>query len=413
MQDDPSAVAPDLATLLRRIAPLGAREAAEELRLAGPPAAAAVLLALLPTTAQSILRAMPEDVRREVLSCAPPDRVHQWAVDVQYPEGSVGRLMELPVGVFRPETTIGEAIEELRELVRHTFITYGFVVDADGRLIGVITMRDLLFNEHHRTLAEVMLREVFKLGAAMPLLEAMKQTLARHYPVYPVVDEDGRLAGLVRGQTMFQQQAIELSAQAGSMVGVEKEERLSTPWVRSLKFRHPWLQVNLLTAFIAAAVVSLFQESIEKIVALAVFLPVLAGQSGNTGCQALAVSLRAMTLGELKTGDGSKAMAKEALLGLCNGALVGLTAGVGMLVFAHLYPQPAGAVAAPPLLLAVVTFVAMIVACVISGVSGATVPLLLKKCGADPATASSIFLTTATDVVSMGAFLGLATLLLL
>ena len=121
----------------------------------------------------------------------------------------------------------------------------------------------------------------------------MKQVLDRHYPVYPVVRRTtDRLLGLVRGQAMFEAQAFEITAQAGSMVGVEKEERLGTPWQRSFKIRHPWLQLNLLTAFLAAAVVGIFQDTIDRLVILALFLPVLAGQSGNTGCQALAVTLR-------------------------------------------------------------------------------------------------------------------------
>ena len=111
----------------------------------------------------------------------------------------------------------------------------------------------------------------------------------------------------MRGQTLFEQQAFEISAQAGTMVGVEKEERLGTPWLRSLKFRHPWLQLNLLTAFLAAAVVGMFQDTIDQLVVLAVFLPVLAGQSGNTGCQALAVVLRGITLGELDREPGAQA----------------------------------------------------------------------------------------------------------
>jgi magnesium transporter len=206
---------------------------------------------------------------------------------------------------------------------------------------------------------------------------------------------------------MFKQQAVELSAQAGSMVGVTKEERLVTPWPRSLLFRHPWLQLNLATAFIAAFVVGIFENTLEKIVLLAVFLPVLAGQSGNTGCQALAVTLRGMTLGEFKSGSFWKALTKEAILGVCNGALVGITAGLGMFCYAwsQKNPQAIG--------LAVVTWSAMVLACAISGISGVVVPTVMKKLGADPATASSIFLTTATDVVSMGAFLGLATIFLL
>jgi magnesium transporter len=190
------------------------------------------------------------------------------------------------------------------------------------------------------------------------------------------------------------------------MVGVEREERLATPWTRSLKFRHPWLQLNLLTAFVAAAVVGIFENTLDRIVILAVFLPVLAGQSGNTGCQALAVTLRGITLGELTPERVRTLVGKEALLGLCNGALVGITAGLGMLIYASLQKNPA----AP--MLALIVFMAMVCSCVISGVSGALVPLTLKKFGADPATASSIFLTTATDVVSMGAFLGLATALI-
>jgi magnesium transporter len=252
-----------------------------------------------------------------------------------------------------------------------------------------------------------MLKSVFALKATTPLIDAMKSTLDKHYPEYPVVDDQGRLKGTVRGSKMFEAQAVELSAQAGEMVGVTKEERLATPWPRSLLFRHPWLQLNLLTAFVAAAVVGAFEGTLEKIVLLAVFLPVLAGQSGNTGCQALAVTLRGMTLGELKPGGTPHAVFKEAILGLCNGALVGITAGAGMFVYAWMSGNPQA------FMLAVVTFLAMVVACVISGISGVLVPTTLQRLGADPATASSIFLTTATDVVSMGAFLGLATIVLL
>ena len=324
-----------------------------------------------------------------------------------WPEDSIGRLMETPLAVFLPQQTVGEAIETIRELVKQAFITYAWVLEADGKLVGVITMRDLLFSDKSATLGEVMLKQVFALKATMPLLDAMKLTLDKHYPVYPVVDDEGRLKGTVRGQRMFEAQAVELSAQAGEMVGVTKEERLATPWGRSLLFRHPWLQLNLLTAFVAAFVVGLFEGTLQKIVLLAVFLPVLAGQSGNTGCQALAVTLRGMTLGELKPGGTTAAVVKEAILGLCNGALVGVSAGAGMFAYAWMQGNPKA------WMLAGVTWLAMVVACVISGISGVLVPTTLQRLGADPATASSIFLTTATDVVSMGAFLGLATLLLL
>jgi magnesium transporter len=202
-----------------------------------------------------------------------------------------------------------------------------------------------------------------------------------------------------------QKRSVELSLQPGVMVGVEKEERLATHWYRSLRLRHPWLQINLLTAFVAGAVVGVFQGTIDRLLILTMFLPVLAGQAGNTGSQALAITLRGLTLGDLKSGKEKSLVRKEALLGLLNGSLVGLVAAMGMYVVASAQHLPSA------LMLSVVVFLAMIGSCVISGISGAIVPLVLKRLGADPATASSIFLTTATDVASMGMLLGLATLL--
>jgi len=366
-----------------------------------------VLQQVSPGTAQDILDEFPEERKKEILAAAPIETTRQWSVNLTYPEGSVGRLMDPPVGVFHPEATVAETVGELREMVKEAFITYGFVTDASGRLEGVVVMRDLLLARPEQRLEGLMLRSPFSLDPETPLMEAMRLVLNRHYPVYPVCDGQGRLVGLVRGHVLFEEQAFEISAQPGAMVGVEKEERLSTPWTRSLLFRHPWLQLNLLTAFLAAAVVGVFQDTIDKLVVLAVFLPVLAGQSGNTGCQALAVTLRGLTLGELRSGRERALVLKEALLGLLNGALVGVTAGIGMFVVARLQSNPS------PGLLAFVVFVAMTASCVVSGLSGALIPLTLKRLGADPATASSIFLTTATDVASMGLFLSLATVLLL
>src|SRR5713101_2952297 len=293
-----------------------------------------LLLELNPGTAQQLLQEFSKKQLEPILNAAPPEVSRQWLHNQSYPEGSIGRLMEPAFAVFGPGLSVAETISKLRDLIKTAFITYGYVADDAGRLLGIVTMRDLLFADKSQRLEEVMLAEVFFLKPEMPLADAMKLVLNRHYPVYPVCDDEGHLVGLVRGQVMFQVEAFEISAQPGSMVGVEKEERLATPWGRSLKFRHPWLQFNLLTAFLAAAVVGAFQGTIDKLVILALFLPVLAGQSGNTGCQALAVTLRGLTLGELKRGKEKELVTKEALLGLLNGTLVGVTAGAGMFVYA-------------------------------------------------------------------------------
>lgn len=394
-------------TLVRDLAMLDDVATATRLQSLPPDLIAQVLRGLSPVKVSSVLSSCSESIRAQLIAGVAPHVLSQWETNRSFPEGSVGRLMDPPVAVMSETLTVGEVKAQLQQIVRAEFVTYGYLVDGAERLSGVLVMRDLLFADDSVPAAEIMVRAPFRLRAETPLMEAMREVLVHHFPVYPVCDSEDRIVGLVRGYRLFESQAFEIIAQAGRMVGVENEEQISTPVVRSFRFRHPWLQLNLLTAFVAGAVVSLFQDTIDQIVVLAAFLPVLAGQSGNTGCQALAVTLRAMTLGGLNSGSAGRAVRKEALLGLMNGLFVGISAGVGMYVLAHSQGNPAAWT------LALIVVAAMTASCAVSGISGALVPLALKKLGADPATASSIFLTTATDVASMGLLLGLATWLLL
>ena len=377
-------------------------------RLAGGPVegAAAALSRLHAPLVLDILDQLPPERRREVLAAADQDQAGQWQVNASHPRDSLGRLMELPAAVFRRDTTVAAAVEALREQVKRRFITYLYVEDDDGRLVGLVVMRELVLAERTAKLSEIMLPDPFTFTPDMPVETAMKKAVGLHFPVYPVC-EDGRLVGLVRGDDMFEQNMVSVVVQAGSMVGVEKEERITTSLSRSLRMRHPWLLLNLATAVMAGLVVSLFEDTINQVVVLAAFLPVLAGQSGNTGCQALAVTLRGMTLGDLAQRKTLAVVSKEAMLGLLNGAIIGLVAGVLM----FFYAQSNGT--ENPAMLAFVVWMAMTGSCVASGVSGTLTPIALKRLGADPATASSIFLTTATDIVSMGLLLGLASLLVL
>ncbi len=391
--------------LLDQVQTLAPHSVADLLETKSPEEGAFVLESLNPMVAQQVLHEMQDEHRCRILAAAPIEKSRQWMHNRQYPEDSVGWLMEPPVAVFRPTMTVHDTIEALRKLTKRAFITYGYVTDEANKLLGVLVFRDLMLGKPGSLLSEVMYQNVFALAPDMALTDAMKSTVNRHIPVYPVCDAEGRLLGLVRGQNLFEARAIEISAQAGTMVGVEKEERLSTPILRSLRFRHPWLQINLLTCFVAAGVVGFFEQTLDRIVLLAAFLPVLAGQSGNTGCQALAVALRGMTMGDLEDGDERRLVLKEGVLGLLNGILVGVSAGLGMYVYATVQHNPEA------LTLAGVVWLSMVASCVTSGLCGALIPLVLRRLGADPATASSIFLTTATDVVSMGVFLSLASVL--
>jgi magnesium transporter len=367
----------------------------------------AVLQQLHPAPAYRILLRFPKDRRQNIVPLSGDHVGDPWKEAQRFPQDSVGRLMEPAVAKVKPDETVAMAIEKLREWVHEALITYAYVVDDDGHLLGVLVMRDLLLANPDDELHTVMLPEPFYLQPDMTVQDAMKEVVYRHYPVYPVCDSDGILLGLVQGYMLFEHQHFEISAQAGRMVGVGKEEHATTNWHNSFKMRHPWLQINLVTAFVAAFVVSLFEDTIAQVVVLAAFLPVLAGQSGNTGCQSLAVTIRGLTLDEFKPGVFKQALVKETLLGTLNGAVVGVVAAIAMVAYAIFSG------AEQPVVLGLVVFLAMTGACVASGVTGVLVPLTLKRLGADPATASSIFLTTATDVVSMGLFLWLANVLVL
>ena len=176
---------------------------------------------------------------------------------------TAGDLMSPPIGVFTREMTVAETVEKLRELTQAAVITYGYVADADGQARGrggdarpaARHARDEARGDHADATSSA-------LDEKMPLADALKAALNKHFPVYPVADANGVLKGLVRGEELFAEQAIEITAQAGQMVGVEKEERLATPLGRSLRLRHPWLQINLLTAFVAAAVVGMFEDTL-------------------------------------------------------------------------------------------------------------------------------------------------------
>lgn len=369
-------------------------------------------------TVVAVLQRLDYELAMRLLSHLPTQRAEslfsnldatigdQWSLNLNYEEDSVGRLMEPLPPTFASSSTVELVVEKIRSIAQKRNIIYAFAVSEDNKLEGVIVMRDLLLADPSDLLIDVMVSEPFYFTADTSIEDAMSAVLMRHYPMYPVCDESRTLLGFVHGYALFEKHTIQLTALPGSMMGVEKVEQVNTPWATCLRYRHPWLQLNLLTALMAGAVVGIFEDTIARLVVLAAFIPVLAGQSGNTGCQALAVTLRSMTLNELKPGMGKYLIGKEAMLGLSNGLLVGLTAGATMFFYANLMN------ASSPMTLAVVVTVSMIVSCIASGIIGVMVPLTLDRFGADPVTASTIFLTTATDILSIGLLLALATVML-
>jgi magnesium transporter len=315
---------------------------------------------------------------------------------------TLASLMGPPLAVFNTDMIVADVIEKIRAIPQEKIFTYGYVLDSSEKLTGVLIMRRLLTADPGSSLGEIMEGDVFFLTPGMSFLDAMEVTMTRHFPEYPICDDNQRLIGVVRGQALFAAKVVSLTAQAGEMVGVTNEDGPDTPFWRSMRLRLPWLQANMLTAFLAAGVVGFFQDLIDRIVLLAVFLPVLAGQTGNSGAQSLAVTLRAVSLGWLSDNGARAQVFKEALLGILNGAIAGLFAGGAMWAIAVTQNNDSAIV------LGIVVFIAMTFSSLVSGFIGGLLPIALKKLGADPAVASTILLSTVTDTFSMGSMLLLA-----
>lgn len=376
-----------------------------------PENAATTLSGLAPEEIESLLAQMP---REEALAVAArlPGAAAAQAGDADTRavasdmDAHIDELLVPATAILESARTAAEAVAFLVQSDSVADITYIFVVD-DDKLVGVVGMRDIVLAKPGQHLRDIMVAEPFAFKSGTDIGDAVRAALSRHYPVYPVVDDAGRLIGTVRGWQLFQRVVVEVTGQAGAQVGVSREEQVTTSVFGAFKMRHPWLQVNLITAFAAAFVVGLFEDTITQIVALAAFLPVLAGQSGNTGCQALAITLRGLTLGQLDDYPVRKLLRKEILLGALNGLVVGVVAGAAMWLYASMSGEANAAT------LGAVITIAMVGACTGSGIFGVVVPLTLKRFGADPAMASSIFLTTFTDILGMGLMLFLASSILL
>lgn len=335
---------------------------------------------------EKMLQELAEPVRNELVSL------------MSYPENSAGRLMDTRTLAFHGEMTIAETLKILRKGQLKTARAV-FLVDSDGRIASKVFLQDIAISEPQITLGSLA-QPVVAVVPSTAGREEISELFERHQLFdLPVVDIDQRLLGIINHGSLVQVSQEDMSSDVLAMVGASREERaLSRPWF-AVKKRMPWLQINLLTAFLAASVVGLFESTIASFTALAVLLPVVAGQSGNAGAQALAVTMRGLALREITIRHWFRVMFKEVRVGFMNGVGIALTCGIGV----FLWSQSIG--------LVLVICSAMVLAMVAAGFAGAVVPIVLVRLGQDPAQASSIILTTVTDIIGFFAFLGIATLL--
>lgn len=358
-----------------------------------------LLTELTPSQAVRLLGFMPEAELHERVSRLDPALKHDLESQLVYPPDTAGRLMNTTVSTYRRDATVGDTLQRLRDDGMTTARSL-FVVDSTQCLTGKVSLTDLALSQQSKTLGMLEQPVVVSVRPIDSLSEIGQIFEQGNVLDLPVVDLDGVLLGAVTNEDMGRTVQRAATVDLQTMVGASKDERALSSPLFTVRKRMPWLQVNLVTAFMAAAVVGIFEQTIAQVTALAVLLPVVAGQSGNTGAQALAVTMRGLALREITVRQWARVMRKEVIAGLLNGLAIAATCGIGV----YVWSQSVGLVA--------VIMSSMVLAMVAAGFAGAVIPMILTRLGQDPATSSSIILTTVTDIAGFFAFLGIATLLM-
>jgi magnesium transporter len=376
-----------------------AQDTEERLLAALPDRLRSALLAELdPSPCAALLNRLDAETRARYLAPLNPEIARELNELMRFPPDSAGQLMDPRVMACHGDMRAREALTRLRRS-KSRALREIYVTDAEGRLNGRVEMQDLALAEPGQTLADITRRLVAAVESLTPREQVVELLEQYKLPVLPVVDIGGRLVGVIHQAGLLTALQEETSLDIQTMVGASKDERALSKVPFSVIKRLPWLEINLLTAFLAASVVGLFQGTIAKFTALAVLMPVVAGQSGNAGMQSLAVTMRGLALREIGVRHWVRVVFKEVNVGLFNGLAIAVTTAVAVYFWSRSFG------------LSLVIGISMVVSMIIAGFSGAIIPIALTRMGQDPAQSSSIVLTTITDVVGFFSFLGIATLL--
>jgi len=348
-----------------------------------------------------IVEWIPEERRDEVVSRLPDTKRAELHKAELYPESSAGRVMTTSFVALDEKMTAQEAIDSIRSMgSEDESVLYLYVIDEQRALAGVVPIRRLVSAPPSRSIGELMITDPVSVNAEADQEEVA--VLVRRYDLLaiPVTDVDGHMLGVITVDDVIDVITEEATEDMYHLAGLSEDDRVFSPAYVSARKRLPWMMLNLCTAFSAAWVVGLFERTLEQMVALAFFMPVVAGMGGNGGIQALTVITRGIALGEIEFSSGARAAMKELAVGLAIGAATGVvSAGV-----AYLWQGSP--------VLGLVLFLSMVITMAVAGLLGAAVPLLLKALGQDPALGSGVIVTAFTDILAFVSFLGIGTLLL-
>lgn len=336
----------------------------------------------------------------DIMEQLPEEEVEEISDLMEYPEDSAGGIMQKEVNAINEDLTLAEAREAIRRDEDHEDVSaiYVFVTDNSGRLKGVLRLRDLLFRDLRLKAKQVMITEVRSVSVTADQEEIANLFQKYNYSSLPVVDHSGKLVGRVTSDDVLDVIQEEATEDMQRMVGISGDESVLTSWPKSVRNRLPWLCINLLTGFCIAWVVSLFEPAIEQYAILAFFLPIVGLLGGNAGNQTLTIVVRSLALGEIENKEWKQLLIKELFTGSINGLAIGGLAGFASWIW----------IGKP--VLGVVVFLAMLLNMIAAAIAGVMVPISLRALKVDPALASSIMVTTATDIIGFFLFLSLATI---
>lgn len=355
----------------------------------------AMVAGMDPGRAASVLAQYEPPEREGILSRLSNRTAAELRDMLSYPQESAGRLMRSRFPRFDTGESVDEVLARLRNAGEE--IQQLVVVSGNDRLEGVVPVSRVISAKPDTKLGALIRGVPQHVLSAASREEVLEILSTHHVALLPVVDTDFRVVGIIDQASLMQAAREEAASDIQTMVGVSRHERALSPSWFAVRQRLPWLNINLLTAFLAASVVGIFESTIAQFTALAVLLPVVAGQSGNTGAQALAVVMRGLALREIRTRHAPRILLKEGLAGLMNGIAIAIVTCIGV----YLWSGSIG--------LCAVIGMAMVISMLLAGLSGAAIPLILSALRQDPAQSGSIILTTVTDIVGFFSFLGLAT----
>jgi magnesium transporter len=363
-------------------------------------AVANLLRPLSANDAVDLLERLEPERAQAVLALMDRQAANQLTNLMHYGAATAGGLMDPDAPHFSAEQTVDETLKQVRQLAESRRLFYLYITDERLHLLGIASLWQLVTAAADRPLREIMSAEVVTVRVDTPQEEVALVFSRYDLLMIPVVDGEGRFAGAITVDDVLDVVEAQATQDLYRLANLSVQEGVATSAAKSFRLRLPWLLVNLGTAFLAAAVVSHYQETISKYVVLAVFMPIVAGMGGNAGTQTLTVMVRALALGEMDVRRASGVLLRQTLVGAMNGVATGLVLGAVALAWER------------NLTLAAVLCFAETLNLTIAGFFGAGVPLVLRRLRLDPALGSSIFVTTATDVGGFLAFLGTATLLL-